>query len=633
MCGICGRVNLRSRRPVSAELISRMTRALAHRGPDGERVWVSGCVGLGHRRLAVVDLTDRAMQPASVLNGHLIGVFNGELYNAAALREQLRQRGAELYDRGEMELILWAYELFGSSFLDHLDGMFALAIWDDRIGRLTLARDRFGKKPLFYHEDAEGLTFSSSLAGLHESCKSACDFDPVAIDHFLSLNYIPSPMTGLKDVYKLPPGTAAVYDDTKLELASWYVPVAESQSIRSLTDAEVRLVEFLDRAVEKRLRSDVAVGLFLSSGLDSAAVLSSLCRLGVRTIPAFTASFAESRYDESNDAERLARHFNCEHRRVSLSPSSLDDTLHHLVQTTGEPIGDSSLLPTWQLAHAAREQVTVILNGDGGDECFGGYHRHLASHWVERMGLWGLPVGSPALIPEHSTARLFLTSCCGHAWSSRVERLLQNLSLPLNDQYIRWMLLAGASESRRLRGERLKAGRYDDIGSQYLREKLAHTTGRSWLERILEVEWHTYLSEDLLVKMDRACMAHGLEPRSPFLDHELVRFARSLPVSWKIRGLTKKWLLRRALQSHLPEWALRLPKKGFGAPIDIWLRTPWKNDLQTIFNDSYLVQNGWVEGAAVSQLVREHLEGTRNHAYRLWNLLILETWMKSIPNC
>ncbi|HNV69976.1 MAG TPA: asparagine synthase (glutamine-hydrolyzing), partial [Candidatus Ozemobacteraceae bacterium] len=508
MCGICGRAHLLTGRAVSPESLERMLLHLHARGPDGEGTWISGSVGLGHRRLAVVELSERAAQPVGILDEQIVGVFNGELYNALALRERLRQQGVTLNHRGEMELILWAYVIYDEAFFEHLDGMFALAIWDNRHRRLLLARDRFGKKPLFYRLDHDGIAFGSLLASLNDVAVSPLMFDPIAIDQFLSLNYIPSPATGFLETRKLAAGECLTFDAAGVKVRPWVAPSAHSGGAWRLADAERVLLDRLDRAVEKRLRSDVPVGLFLSSGLDSAAVLASLHQLGASDIPAFTAAFKESGYDESEVASRLATHFRFPHVPIVVSPPPLETILQQLVHSCGEPVGDSSLLPTWLLAQSASERVTVVLNGDGGDECFGGYHRHLASHWVERSGVWGLPLAGLFGWAAHLVGQTGMDSgsTCGR-WLSRLERLLLNLEMPLDDQYIRWMLLSNAKDSLYLRGERLRGQGSSDGGREFLKECLRQCCSRGWLERLLEVEWKTYLGEDLLVKMDRACMA------------------------------------------------------------------------------------------------------------------------------
>lgn len=665
MCGICGRVNLGSGKPVSPDALKAMTEALSHRGPDGEGFWIKGKVGLGHRRLAVIDLSERSRQPVGILEEAVVGVFNGEIYNFRELRQNLEMRGLKFDDRGEMEVILKAYQEFGVSFLDHLEGMFAVAIWDDRVQQLLLARDRLGKKPLFYRHDGDGIVFSSSLSGLfaegsaergnqglhrglgrvgspsqkedrpscHQSFDafSPPDLDPIALNHFLSLNYVPSPQSGLRSVAKLSPGHVAQFRPGHVEVNPYWQPVFNASRGYDSGQAKSRFFSLFDRAVEKRLSSDVPVGLFLSGGLDSAAVLASLAHLGARHVQTFTAGFADAAFDESATAERLAKWFGFTHSKILIQPPDLPSILNDLVRLSGEPVGDSSLLPTFLLARAAKERVSVILNGDGGDECFGGYHRHLASHWVERAGLSVFPTGFTRAVSACASGlcRLALSGTRS-TWASRFERFFRNLCEPLEDQYVRWMVLLRGFEKEKLLGERFTSSPKADLADRFLKEKLGQYCHLPWLNRLSAVEWGTYLAEDLLVKMDRACMAHGLEPRSPFLDRDLVEFAMSLPASRKIRGLGKKVFLRDVMRQRLPDWVLRTPKKGFGVPIGSWLRTVWKSPFQDILSQSRLVQDGWLSRSVIANWTQEHLSKTRDHGYRLWNLLILETWYRQL---
>jgi asparagine synthase (glutamine-hydrolysing) len=630
MCGICGFVDTRGEPPDQA-LLDRMVSTLAHRGPDGAKasVLASGPEGptavLGHTRLAIIDLSDAAGQPLANEDGTVSVVFNGEIYNFKELRRDLQTRGHSFRSTGDTEVIVHAYEEWGDECTRHLDGMFAFAIWDGRRRRILLARDRVGKKPLYYAWDGRRMTFASEIKSLRV-CPWV-DTTPMweAVPRYLACGYVPWPDTMHMGIHQLPPGTRMVMESGRLSepVAYWSPPRAKSGSGRrvSWAHATTRIDELLRVAVERRLVSDVPLGVLLSGGLDSSAIVAIMSELGVRA-RTFTVSVGdESSYDERGFARVVAEHFGSEHTEIEVRADAAS-LLERLLWFLDQPFADSSAIPTYLIAEVAREHVTVALTGDGGDEVFGGYERFAAALLADRI---------PGLVQRGARMGFHAIPRTGsyHDLRRSVERFTDGLSLPVQTRYRGWVTLFDTPTLSRVLSPDLLAetGRADAFAS--FDRAWGEAGERTLLDRLLYANMRTYLHDDLLVKTDRMTMANSLEARSPLLDTSLIEELASFPASMKVSPLGLKRLLRRAMRDRLPKEILRRRKHGFGVPVGRWFR----NELRAPFHDLVLSERAHsshlLRRDGVSALFAEHLYGRVDHGPKLWALLTLEVWLRT----
>lgn len=629
MCGICGRVDLKG--PLPEDLISRMSAALRHRGPDdeGQLQDAAACpggsachVGLGHRRLSIIDLTAAGHQPMSNETSEVWLVFNGEVYNFAGLRQELAGRGHRFRSRTDSEVIVHGYEEWGPAVLERLRGMFALALWDRPRRRLMLARDRLGKKPLFYHFAGSSLTFASEVAALLEDRAIERRPDLAAIHDFLSYQYVPPPGTGLLGVKKLPPAHRLLWEVGAGEprIEPYWRLIYRPRSI-GCEEAQRELVARLTEAVRLRLISDVPLGAFLSGGLDSSILVALMKRLSPGPVKTFAIGFEEGAFDERPHARQVARLLGTEHHEFIVRPDAAA-LLPVLVRHYGELYSDSSALPTYYLAQMTRQHVTVALSGDAGDENFAGYDRYAAYRLLALARR--LPAGSRRILAA-AAARV----AAGGGWYSsraRLARFLAGAAAPESERaYFGWLCNFSEDEKSALYRPEMAAQCGAD-SFDYLRRTLDAFQEAGEVGRLMAADLVTYLPHDLLAKVDVASMAHALEVRCPFLDHHLVEFAASLPLELKLRGLTQKWLLKRAFAGVLPRQILQRRKHGFGVPLGAWLRGSLKEFARQVLLDPKSLARGYFRREALEGLLAAHASGAADHGYRLWALLVLELW-------
>ncbi len=619
MCGIVGALDFGGS-ATDRETLQSMTNALSHRGPDGEGIEVSGEIGLGHRRLRVIDLSTRADQPLWNQRRDLAIVFNGEIYNFRELRRDLVAEGATFRTWSDTEVVLELYAREGEGAVRRLDGMFAFAIWDKRRKRLFLARDRSGKKPLYFYDDGRRFLFSSEIKAIlrHPAVSLEPNFE--ALPFYLTYGYFPQPLTPYKNVTALAPASWMVINTSGGRSAAqrYWTPPSEANGIRRLPEAAERLSPLVRDAVRKRLVSDVPLGAFLSGGLDSTVVVGLMSELTSRPVKTFSIGFEdEPAYDELGFAEEAARQFECDHTsfRVQAPEPELMETLvrHH-----DGPFGDSSAIPTYIVSRLARAEVTVVLNGDGGDELFCGYSRLAAAAISERIPepLRRMAAFGGRLLPGPRS----------HAGTlRRVRQFLLTSAHPLRERIQAWCSFFRPEEVQEL----LRHPSTANPGAHF-EEVLGEVEGKSPLARLLYLNYRTYLPEDLLVKMDRMTMAHGLEARSPLLDTALTEFAGSLPDSLKLRGLTTKRVLRETFRHLVPPSILSRKKMGFGVPLGRWFRTQMRPLVEDhlVSQDSPLFDH--LRRDPVERLVREHLEGTRDHGQKLFCLVTLSIWLRGL---
>lgn len=623
MCGIAGHSVLPEHLPL-ADCVRAATRRLAHRGPDGEGFSDLPQVCLGHRRLGVIDLTG-SKQPWVSCDSRYTLVFNGEIYNYLELRRDLESLGAHFRSAGDTEVLMEAYRQWGEACLSRLNGMFAFAIWDRDRRRLFLARDRVGKKPLYYTELPErcggGLAFASELSALTAFPGVGGHIAPQAVNDYFAYQYIPFDRSIFSGVHKLPPAHYLVWDAGRTVVSRYWQPPHPAAALASgAAPDEYGIQEELrflvDDATRLRLRADVPLGAFLSGGVDSAIIVSSMQRQST-DLHTYTIGFDDATFDERDAARASALHFGTQHHEqiFHLDPEKM---LSRLATRFGEPFADISALPTWHLCQEARRTLTVALSGDGGDELFGGYRRYLAGRWVNSYLRWPktLRFTLEALVcrlPDSDSyfgksrlkqLKLFLELSRRHAASSQ-DCLPQTFSL---------------AERLTLLQPDIASATDNNVAGRFGLEKLGQ------VERMMLADLQAYLSEDILTKVDRVSMDHSLEVRSPLLDHRVVEFACRLPLQDKIRGTKQKWLFKKAFAERLPEHVLHNPKQGFAVPVGQFLRGSMKKTFEDLLFNSGNADS-FIRQSEVSRLWREHQSGKRDHGLKLWTILTFVHWL------
>lgn len=624
MCGICGKVDFRNPK-IEETLLRKMCQVLTHRGPDDEGIYLSKHVGLGHRRLSIIDV-EGGHQPMSNENGTLWIVFNGEIYNFPELRKRLIAQGHIFKTVSDTETILHLYEEKGMDCVLELRGMFAFAIWDVPRQRLFLARDRVGKKPLYYYSDERRFLFGSEIKAILQDETIPREVNPETLHHYLTFGYSPSPHTMFKGIHKLPPAHYLVMEAGGIRTKSYWSLDYREKWKGSFETLEERLLEKLKEAVRIRLISEVPLGAFLSGGLDSSTIVALMSEIGRAPVKTFTIGFEDEDYSEIRYARKVSEYFHTEHHEFIVKPDTMK-ILPRLIWHYNEPFGDSSCIPTYYLAKLAREYVTVALNGDGGDESFAGYDRYKAgkfSLWLEHLPRFILMAGSKG------AALLDLLSSNGHRGRyTKARNYLETLSQypSLWERYSRWINYFEENEKETLYEEdfkqQLKGG---GPSSELFRKRMDFEKSMGVVDQLMRLDTMTYLPEDLLVKMDVATMAHSLEARSPLLDQEVMEFAARLPEWMKLRGWTGKYILRKLAARILPSEILSRPKMGFGVPIGRWFQNDLKDSLYGILLDPKSLRRGYFKKEGLLRLLDEHIQKRRDHSFKLWALLNLELW-------
>jgi len=618
MCGIAGRYNFTSGAPASRDVVTAMCDLLRHRGPDGHGVLIDGPVALGHRRLSIIDLSDAGREPMQTDDGRLAITYNGEVYNFRELRRELEQRGHTFHSRTDAEVVLLAYREYGPQCLGRLRGMFAFAIWDRHDRSLFIARDRLGQKPLCYLEDRDGISFASEPKAFLADPAFTPRPNLAGISHYLSYQYVPTPMSGFEGVKKLPPAHYMLVQDGEIRIERyWRLSYARKLQ---LTEGEARdaLLEKLTDAVRMRLVSDVPLGAFLSGGIDSATVVALMAQVGASP-KTFSIGFEEKDYDERAYARQVAERHATDHHEFIVRPQVME-ILSRLIWHFNEPYADSSAIPTYYLAQLTRQHVTVALTGDAGDESFAGYDRYVAN----QMAGWLDRAPGPVTTGLRMLAASLPTSGSSKRTLARARRFLEAAGESRERRYARWMMHFHPSMKNELCTPLLRDAAGDSV--DLLVDAYRDSDAPDFIDATLDVDVRQYLPDDLLVKVDIATMAHGLEARSPFLDHEVMEFAASLPSSFKLRGSMKKYILKRAVRELLPDEIIDRPKMGFGVPVEHWFRGELREMAHDVLLDSTMRARGYFRTECVERLLREHVAGTRNWHYQLWNLLMLELW-------
>ncbi len=625
MCGITGATWTQPDGAIDRVTIERMADVLSHRGPDQVGHWSDDHAALGHRRLSIIDLQS-GQQPLGNEDGAIQVVFNGEIYNYRELREQLKGRGHQFRTNSDTEVIVHLYEDHGDDCVDYLRGMFALAVWDSRQRRLLLARDRLGQKPLVYRQEPHRLSFASELKSLLQVPGAPRTLDPVSLDQYLAYQYVPHPRTMLTGYRKLPPAHRAVWENDTLTIERYWRPGYEDPiTDRSRLAWKESLHETLSEAVRLRLRSDVPLGAFLSGGVDSTIIAGLMQRQTETPVHTFSIGFPVAQFDERRFARQAATHLGTIHHEQVVAPDALD-ILPRLAWHYDEPFADSSAIPTMYLSDMTRQEVTVALSGDGGDELFAGYDRYRAVGLAGRIDNWPWPLrhfarsGAWQWLPASTRQKSMLR---------RIRRFAEALGQSPERRYLQWI---GIFDDRRrddLWSDAFHDHIRDNDAAAFLIDAYNECPDRGFVTRTTCSDVLTYLPCDILTKVDIASMAASLECRSPLLDHHVVELAARMPLSVKHDGRRGKTILVDTFADLLPADIQSRPKMGFGVPLDSWFRNELRDLLVDLLLDDTAIARGYFRPEAVSRLVEEHLSNRWDHSYRLWSLLCLEVWHRT----
>jgi len=632
MCGICGFMNLQGE-PVDTSVGQRMMDLLWHRGPDGGGQLAPECgastvspsVFLGHRRLKIIDLSEAARQPLSNEHGTVWVTFNGEIYNFQELRQELQGRGHTFRSCSDTETIVHAYEEFGDDCVQRLDGMFAFALWDSRRRRLMMARDRSGKKPLFYTFDGVRLTFASEIKALLSCPWIARCVAVENIPEFLTFGYVNAPRTLYRGIVQVPPASYVVVDREGLQgpFPYWQLNLApgpKSDDI-SVWEAAGRVRQLLTEAVARRLISDVPLGALLSGGLDSSIVVGLMSQLLGEPVRTFTIGMADDlSFDERPYAAIAARYFKTEHTEFMVNADAIG-LLERLLWHYDQPFGDPAAIPTYLVSKLARQQVTVVLNGDGGDEVFAGYDSFLGALMAGRIPHWLTPLG-------HAIVRCLPRRDGYYSVRRRLARFLEDAGASAEERFLSWITLFNAPQLMTLLRPEVMEQIDAELGPVSVGRYFAETKSLPLLHRLLYLNFMTFLPDDLHVKMDRMSMANALETRSPMLDTALVEFVAGLPPSLKIRRTRMKYILRLAFHDLLPAALLKRRKHGFGLPVAHWFRHQLRSYVDETLLSPHARLNAYLNQDVIRTLFEEHVNGVRQHWGRLWALLTFEVWLR-----
>ncbi len=645
MCGICGEIDFKS--GVRAESIKRMCQALAPRGPDDEGIVLmrgnesfevrklftaspdgSGFeVGFGHRRLSIIDLSEAGHQPMCNEDGKIWIVFNGEIYNFQELRDRLEKKRHRFKSKSDTEVIIHAYEEWGISCLSHFRGMFAFAIWDSNLQRLFMARDRLGKKPLVYFSQKGRFAFASEIKALLQMPNVERKVNDIAIHHYLTYQYVPSPDTIFEGIKKLPPAHYLLYDcNGNLKVDRYWKLIfnQNGQTHSDVKELENRVRTELEESVKLRLISDVPLGAFLSGGVDSSLVVGMMAKMSGKPVKTFSIGFEEKEFDELAYARLVSKHFATEHHEFIVKPNAIE-ILPKLVWHYNEPFADSSAIPTYYVAKMTKDFVKVVLTGDAGDENFAGYPRYLRSKLLIIFLKMPKSLRRDFFPP-------FLRAMARFRWRektfNRLAAYVESISSNQVRNYAEQVTICNAKSKEDLYSHDFNRVVMGIDSVKYLLGKFEEVRINDLIDQLLYLDINTYLPEDLLVKMDIATMANSLEARVPFLDHQLMEFIATIPSSLKLRGTVAKYILKEAFKAFLPEIIFKRRKMGFGVPVSRWFRNELKDYVHEILLSRKTLSRGYFKRESIERLLNDHITFRYDHSAKIWALLFLEMWFR-----
>jgi asparagine synthase (glutamine-hydrolysing) len=615
MCGICGMLSLDGRDRPDPAVLEAMNNALVHRGPDSDGSLLDGPVALAMRRLSIIDLHG-GDQPIGNEDGSVQVIQNGEIYNYRELAEDLRRSGHSFSTHSDTEVIVHLYEQHGLGFAERLRGMFGIAIWDRPKRRLVLARDRYGIKPLYYRAARGMLSFASELKSLLRQPDFPREIDLGALEAYLAFNYVPAPMTIFEGARKLLPGHLLIAEDGDMR-------VQEYAALRPVDAAEVRnqspdelAAELRDRlrdSVRAHLVADVPVGVLLSGGIDSGTLIALASEISETHVNTFTIAFTQRGFSEASEARLVAERFGTNHHELTVKPDAVE-LLPKVIESFDEPFADDSALPTYLVSQLAAEHVKVVLSGEGGDELFGGYYSYLGDLYAPRIG--------PAATALRSLIERIPSRPSSRRLEDRLKRFARGAHLPQPDRHVSWGQVFSPEAREELLLRRQEG--FDPLAAQRRRWELSE--GAEPLSRAADMDFGVMMVDDILVKIDRASMAHSLESRVPLLDPMITDFALALPDRYKIRGLSKKWLFRRAVAPLLPREIVRGRKRGFNPPVASWLRGELLPFAREVLSPQRVREQGFFDSAAVTAVIDTHLSGREDLSRNIWGLICFSLW-------
>ena len=630
MCGIVGFLTSKASDIPERDILREMRDVLIHRGPDDKGEYVRSIdekgpfIFFGHRRLSIIDL-GTGHQPLSNEDESVWVVFNGEIYNFRELKNRLETLGHQFKTRSDTEVIVHAYETYGENCFRFFNGMFAIAIWDEKRKQLVLARDRLGKKPLYYCFLNGTFLFASELKAMMLYPAFPKKVDPVSLMKYLFFEFIPSPHTIFKDAKKIPAASYLVWDNKAIQVTQYWSPFESEKRRNDLSEAEaeLRMMELLTESVKRRLISDVPLGVFLSGGIDSSTIAALAQREVPGRIKTFSIGFEDPSFDESKYASLVSKYIGTEHHEQTMTPADLLDIVPRLPEILDEPMADASILPTHLLSKFTRGHVTVALGGDGGDELFAGYPTYLAHKLADQYGRYLKFLHRPL----NFFGNLLPVSDENISFDFKVKKFLSGIGYPEGIRNSVWLGSFPFSENQKvLSPEVLSQSSQDRLAEDiYLHEEEYPYNDR--ITKLQYLDLKLYFQESILVKVDRASMACSLEIRAPFLDHELVEFVMGLPSEWKLKGFTSKYILKRAVKKWLPDEIIKRPKKGFGVPIAKWVKGPLKELFEDLLSSDRIRREGFFNHEYVNELLQDHLSNKRDNRKQLWTLLVWELWV------
>jgi asparagine synthase (glutamine-hydrolysing) len=630
MCGIVGFLTSKTQNIPDYGVLRQMRESLVHRGPDDLGEYIRALdergpfVFFGHRRLSIIDL-GTGHQPLSNEDETVWIVFNGEIYNFRELREELKGRGHQFRTQSDTEVIAHAYEEYKENCFKYFNGMFAIAIWDEKGKRLVLARDRLGKKPLYYSLINKTFIFASELKAIMAYPSFPRKVDPVSFMKYLFFEFIPCPHTIFKDANKIPAASYLLWDENEIEVKQYWSPFDSKRGEEkfSETEAELRMMELLKESVKRRLISDVPLGVFLSGGIDSSTVAALAQKEVPGKIKTFSISFDDPSFDESKYALLASKYIGTEHYEQRMTPNDLLNIIPSLPDILDEPMADASILPTFLLSKFTRQHVTVALGGDGGDELFAGYPTYVA-HKLARHYERFLGVFHPVIA---RLANLLPVSDDNISFDFKVKKFLSGIGYPNGIRNSVWLGSFSFEENEKV----LSPEFHQRFNRDQLIEEIS-SYGEEYpdedlITKLQYLDMRLYLQESILVKVDRASMASSLEVRAPFLDHELVEFVMGLPSERKLKGLTSKYILKKSMRTWLPDEIIQRKKKGFGVPIAKWVKGPLRELFEGLLFSDRIKREGFLNPAYVTTLLHDHLDNKKDNRKKLWTLLMWQLWV------